>query len=58
MVNRLKDSSDGGESSVVVERESMNRLEQVVDALKKGESDLKVKVRDLLSPEKAAFQLS
>jgi hypothetical protein len=48
------DSSDGGESSVVVERGSMNRLEQVVDAFERGESDLKL--RDLLSPEKAAVQ--
>jgi hypothetical protein len=43
-----------GESSVVVERYSMNRLEQVVDSLEGGESDLKL--RDFLSPEKAAVQ--
>ena len=43
-----------GEASIVVERGIMNRLEQVVDSLDRGQSGLKLK--DLLPPEKAAVQ--
>ena len=41
-----------GEASIVIERGSMNRLEQVVDSLERGDTDLKLK--DLMSPEKKA----
>ena len=42
---------DGEESSIVVERGNMNRLEEVADALDKEESQLKLK--DLLSVQEA-----
>eukprot|EP00984_Skeletonema_dohrnii_P029714 scaffold20560_cov93-Skeletonema_dohrnii-CCMP3373.AAC.2 len=45
---------DGEESSIVVERGNLNRLDEVVDALDKGESHLKLK--DLLSVHEAVQQ--
>jgi len=45
---------DGEESSIVVERGNLNRLDEVVDALDKGASHLKLK--DLLSVHEAVQQ--